>query len=304
MLEQLSELIGKENILTNEPMSKHTSFHIGGPAGYYIQVRTKEQLIGVLRILQDKGSPYYLIGNGSNLLVGDEGYDGVIVRLTGELASILGPDEAGYITAGAGAMLSQVAYQAMESGFSGMEFAFGIPGTIGGAIVMNAGAYDGEMRLVVSSVRLLLPDLSEVEKSCEAMELGYRTSILKSKAYEGAIVLSVTLQLQQGNRTAIKVKMDEFSKLRQSKQPLEYPSAGSTFKRPNGHYAGKLIMDAGLQGYRIGDAQVSEKHCGFVINRGNATAAEVRALMQQVEDEVFETTGIELEPEVIFLGNF
>lgn len=243
--------------------------------------------------------PYFILGNGSNLLVGDKGYRGVIIRLGGDFNHLT--VEGTLLTAGASVLLSAAARAAMENGLAGMEFASGIPGSVGGGVKMNAGAYDGEMRNIVESVQVMYKDGSILDLDNETMEFGYRNSVIKNRPY---VVLQVSMRLQEGDREAILARMNELTARRKEKQPLEYASAGSTFKRPEGHFAGKLIMDSGMRGARIGGARVSEKHCGFVINDGTAVAADIAELIQEVIETVKEKFGVTLEPEVIFLGDF
>lgn len=308
------EIVGKENLLTDVPMSHYTTFRVGGNAAYFVNVKSEEILIRLIRMLREEGMGYYLLGNGSNLLVSDQGYDGVMIRLGGDFSKIEWAEQAGQSAArdnvpdvgvicqaGAAVMLTHMAQAAAEHDLAGMEFAYGIPGTVGGAIVMNAGAYGGEMCQIVESVRLLDEDLQIVTLKGGEMAFGYRTSILKKKPY---VVLSVRIKLHPGDKKEIMEKMNTNMTARKEKQPLEYPSAGSTFKRPEGYFAGKLIQDAGLRGYRVGGAQVSEKHCGFVINTGNATAEDICQLIRDVQSKVRETSGVTLEPEVIMLGEF
>jgi len=243
--------------------------------------------------------PYYILGNGSNLLVSDKGYEGVVIQIFKNMNQIT--LEGDTITAQAGAILSAVANKALDSELTGFEFAAGIPGTLGGACVMNAGAYGGEMKDVLVNVVVLTQDGEFLTIPKEELELGYRTSVIAKKNY---IVLEATIKLTKGDKNAIKERMDELKVQRTTKQPLEYPSAGSTFKRPVGHFAGKLIQDAGLRGFQVGGAQVSEKHCGFVINKDQATAADVAELMRQVSAIVKDQFGVELEAEVKRLGEF
>ena len=243
--------------------------------------------------------PYFILGNGSNLLVGDKGYRGVIIRLGGEFTAL--KTEGNLLTAGASVLLSAAAREAMENGLTGMEFASGIPGSIGGGVKMNAGAYDGEMRQIVESVQVMYKDGSILDLDNDTMEFGYRNSVIKNRPY---VVLQVSLRLQPGNKEEILARMNELAARRKEKQPLEFASAGSTFKRPEGYFAGKLIMDSGLRGARIGGAQISEKHCGFVINDGTAIAADIAELIQEVVETVRDKFGVTLEPEVIFLGDF
>lgn len=297
--EELKTILPKGTVLTEEPMSRHTTFRVGGNADAYVVVQNIEQLRNTIAFLREKSISYFVIGNGSNLLVSDNGYRGAVLEIGREMSKISIEEDC--VCAQAGALLTVVAKEAMKAGLSGMEFASGIPGSIGGAIVMNAGAYDGEMKQIVREVTLLTAEGEIRTLTGEEMEFGYRTSILKREA---GIVLSVKLQLIPGDQDGITAKMADFAARRREKQPLEYPSAGSTFKRPAGNFAGKLIMEAGLSGAMVGGAQVSEKHCGFVINRDNATATDIYCLMQKIQRQVKETSGINLEPEVIFLGEF
>lgn len=280
-------------------MSSHTTFKIGGRAATFIEVENAQQLQKLQAFLYQHKEPYFILGNGSNLLVGDKGYQGVILHIGSAMNEVCVAGNT--ITAQAGAMLSKAASIAMEHSLTGLEFASGIPGSVGGGVMMNAGAYDGEMCQVVTQVKCIDEEGNEKCFDNKGMEFGYRSSILKKMR---ATVTEVTFELQQGEKAAIKEKMADFNQRRRSKQPLEYPSAGSTFKRPEGYFAGKLIMDAGLRGYQVGGAQVSEKHCGFVINTGNATAAEVQKLITDVKTEVYNRFQVELEPEVIQLGDF
>lgn len=296
-LEQIKDFMDETDIKVNEPMKYHTSFRVGGPAKIFLEISSEEILKKVFALLKEKNLPYFVLGNGSNLLVSDEGYEGVIIYLGKEFSEIKA--EENKITAGASALLGKVARICLKHGLTGLEFAAGIPGSLGGGVVMNAGAYGGELSQVVTGVRAMNPLGEILVLSKEELQMGYRTSIFKKEPY---VILEVTMQLQSGNKEEIEAKMEEYTKARKEKQPLEYPSAGSTFKRPEGYFAGKLIMDAGLRGYRIGDAQVSEKHCGFIINKGNATATEIKSLMQEVSQIVNEKFNVELEPEVILLG--
>ncbi len=291
--------VAEEDILFEEPMCRHTTFKVGGPAGCLVRISNFKQLQALVPYLREVDIPYFVLGNGSNLLVGDKGYNGVVLQIGGNLNQIV--VEGTTIKAGAGALMSQVAKMALEAELTGFEFASGIPGTIGGGVVMNAGAYDGEMKQVVTSVTVMNEAGEILKLDNEGMEFGYRNSIIKNRPF---VVLEVELKLQEGNHEEIKAKMDDLSKRRREKQPLEFPSAGSTFKRPEGYFAGKLIMDAGLRGYSIGGAKVSDKHCGFVINAGNATAADVAEVIQEVQEKVKEKFGVTLEKEVIFLGEF
>lgn len=292
-------IIGSDNVYTEEPLSLHTTFKIGGPADYYLCPHTAEEIRDVISLCKTEKIPFYILGNGSNLLVSDEGYRGAIIQIYKNFNDI--EIKGNLIKAKAGALLASIAKKALAYGLTGFEFASGIPGTLGGAVVMNAGAYGGEMKDVLVEATILTLDGEVKTLSLEELELGYRTSIL---AKEGYIALEATIRLEEGNQEEIQGKMKELTEKRTSKQPLEYGSAGSTFKRPEGHFAGKLIMDSGLRGYQVGDAQVSEKHCGFVINRGQATAKEVRSLMSHVIQTVEEQFQVTLEPEVKMLGDF
>lgn len=299
IIKNFGKIVPEENILVDEPMSRHTTFRTGGPASCFIRIGSVEQLQHMLTYLNKLEQEYYIVGNGSNLLVSDKGYNGVILSMTGAYNQI--ECRGNIITAGAGAVNSQVAAVARDNSLTGFEFAAGIPGTIGGALVMNAGAYGGEMKQVVKTVDILNPEGEIMTLDNETMEFGYRTSAVKNTRH---IIIQTTLELQKGNQEEIKATMEDLAARRRDKQPLEYGSAGSTFKRPEGHFAGKLIQDAGLRGESIGDAQVSEKHCGFIINRGNASASEVYELIKRVQARVYENSGINLETEVIMLGEF
>ena len=299
LYEFLESQIPKEYIKADEPMSKHTTFRVGGNADFFVEIGSPVELANMIKYLKQTERDHLVMGNGSNLLVGDKGYEGVILHLGSRFNRIETDGET--VTAQAGALLSSVAKAAAQNGLTGLEFASGIPGTVGGAVVMNAGAYDGEMKQVVTRVTVMTEDGELLELDNDTMEFGYRTSIIKSRPL---IVLEAQLTLAKGDAAAIREKMEDFACRRKSKQPLEYPSAGSTFKRPEGYFAGKLIMDAGLRGYRIGGAQVSEKHCGFIINVGNATAADISELMDEVVERVKEQFSVTLEPEVIRIGTF
>lgn len=297
-LNELKEKIDASWIRENEPMKLHTTFRVGGPADVLVTPDT-ESLPQVIALCKKHNLAYHVIGNGSNLLVGDKGIRGVVIAMTNRSAEIVCEGE--MIRAGAGTTLGQIASVAANNSLEGFEFAAGIPGTLGGAVVMNAGAYGGEMKDVVTSVVVLDREGNLKELSVGELDLGYRHSCIPENDY---VVLSVTMQLQRGDEAEIRAKMAELREQRVTKQPLEYPSAGSTFKRPKGHFAGKLIMDAGLRGYQVGGAQVAEKHCGFVINKDNATAADIVQLMQDVSAKVEEQFGVKLEPEVKMIGEF
>ena len=297
--QKLCSIVGEEQVLAEEPMKKHTTFRIGGPADFLVLPQTSQEIAEVTALCRKEGQPWYVIGNGSNLLVSDKGVRGVVIQLLRNFNRIEVSGEEIHVQAGA--VNASVARQALDAGLTGFEFAAGIPGTTGGAVVMNAGAYGGEMKDILKEVTVLEEDGRVHTLAAEELELGYRTSIIKTAGY---IVLEAKLQLKKGNPEAIRETMKDLTIRRTTKQPLEYPSAGSTFKRPEGYFAGKLIMDSGLAGYQVGGAQVSEKHCGFVINAGGATARDVRTLMDNVRDIVYKKYGVTLEPEVKFLGDF
>lgn len=297
--EQFCRVAGKGRVWRNEPMKKHTTFRIGGAADYYICPENAGQLKTVRDICIAADIPYYIIGNGSNMLVSDNGYRGVIIQTGRNLNGITVERE--ILRAQSGALLSQLARTALEQSLTGLEFAAGIPGTVGGAVVMNAGAYGGEIKDVLLEATVLTAPGEVVTLMAEELELGYRSSIIKRRK---DIVLEAVFKLEAGDAGLIQAEMDRMKEQRVAKQPLEYPSAGSTFKRPEGHFAGKLIMDAGLRGFQVGGAQIAEKHCGFVINKDHASAKDVSTLMKTVQQQVKEQLGVELEPEVKFLGDF
>lgn len=291
--------LGSDNVRLHEPMKKHTTFRIGGPADYYLCPHSTEELQKILQICRENKLEFFILGNGSNLLVSDKGYRGVVIQLWKNFSDVETEDNT--ITVKAGTLLSKVAAEALEESLTGMEFASGIPGTMGGAVMMNAGAYGGEMKDIIREVTVLTREGELLTLSKEEMNFGYRTSVVKEKGY---VVISAVLQLRKGDREEIRKVMDELKERRVTKQPLDMPSAGSTFKRPEGYFAGKLIMDAGLRGFSVGGAQISEKHCGFVVNKGDATAADVLGLIGEVQKRVQEKFGVALEPEVKFLGEF
>ena len=296
---QLINCIDEERVLVDEPMKKHTTFRVGGNADYFVMPQSAEEVKNIVALCKEADMPYYILGNGSNLLVGDKGYRGVIIQIYKEMNHIrIDGDK---VIAQAGALLSRVGTATLEAELTGFEFAAGIPGTVGGAVFMNAGAYGGEMKDIIANATVLTQDGDIVTINKEDLELGYRTSVIAKKGY---VVLEAEYQLQKGDKEAIRARMDELKVQRVTKQPLEYPSAGSTFKRPEGYFAGKLIQDAGLRGFQVGGAQVSEKHCGFVINKDQATAADIQELMRQVSDKVMQEFGVKLEPEVKTLGEF
>ena len=292
----LAEILGCES-RKYEPMSKHTSFKIGGNADVYIKVNNLSKLSTILKECQASDVDYMILGNGSNLLVSDEGIRGAVIRLDGDFRKITLLDDT-TIFCGAGATLAYLCKFALNCGLSGLEFAWGIPGTVGGAVFMNAGAYDGEMKDVVHSVSHISPsgEIGRTEK--ENLNFGYRTSVYRSN---NMIITGVTLKLKKGNPDEIRAKMDDYMSRRSTKQPLEYPSAGSVFKRPEGNFAGALIEQCGLKGKTCGGAQVSEKHAGFIINKSNATSKDVRDLIGEIQKTVSEKTGYSLECELIIL---
>lgn len=282
----------------NESMKRHTSFRAGGEAAWFAIPESVQELNAVLRACEKANTPWYVIGNGSNLLVSDKGYPGVIIS-TEKFDKL--EIEGNIVTAGAGVILSKAASMAYKSGLTGLEFAAGIPGSVGGACVMNAGAYGSEMKNVLKTVTVLTKDGEVVTLPAEELELGYRTSVIPKAGY---LVLEAEMALEEGNPEEIKALMDDLAFRRKDKQPLEFPSAGSTFKRPEGYFAGKLIEDSGLKGFSVGGAQVSEKHAGFVINKGDASASDIYALCKFVEQKVMEQFGVSLEMEVKLLGEF
>lgn len=298
---KLVAIINEDRVHKNELLGRHTTFRIGGPADYFV-CAGREQLASVVALCRQEGMPYFVIGNGSNLLVSDEGYRGVVIRLDKTEEMVF--DDAGeYLTGsvGAGVMLSAFAKEAARRGAVGFEFAAGIPGSIGGAIFMNAGAYGGEIKDCLVRVRVLNRDGQIVTMRAEELQLSYRGSILQK---EELYVLDADFRFEKGDAKAALERIEELNAMRRAKQPLEYPSAGSTFKRPEGYFAGKLIMDAGLAGFAVGGAKVSEKHCGFVINGKDATARDVRLLIAAVQAAVWEKYGVRLETEIRLLGEF
>ncbi len=297
MIEALKQIVGENSIFENENMASHTTFKCGGNASLYIAPNSTDELVRVLEVLSNENYPYMVIGNGSNLLVKDEGYDGAIVEVDKKISEIDVRGEE--IIVEAGAKLSKVATIAMENDLAGFEFAHGIPGNMGGAVVMNAGAYGGEMKDVLKWVKVVDQNGEIKTLENEELELGYRTSrVMKEKM----IVLEACIKLDLGVMGDIAEVMALLMSKRKASQPLEYPSAGSTFKRPEGYFAGKLVQDAGMKGYRVGDAMVSDKHSGFVINCGNATATEVIQVIKDVQAKVKEDFGVDLEPEVRIIG--
>ncbi|MBO4213880.1 MAG: UDP-N-acetylmuramate dehydrogenase [Lachnospiraceae bacterium] len=285
-------------IIENELMNRHTTFKVGGPCSVFISPK-KNEIPKAIKLCQEYDVPYIILGRGSNVLFSDKGYDGVVIEM-GEANNDITVDDT-VITAGAGATLAAVAMKAYENGLAGFEFASGIPGSIGGGLYMNAGAYGGEMKDVVVSAEAMDINGNLITVECEDMDLSYRHSTFMVR---DLIVMSVTIRLNKGDKAEIKALMDDFNGRRRDKQPLNYPSAGSFFKRPEGNYAGKLIEDAGLAGLRVGGAAVSSKHCGFIINVDNATSDDIIELMKKVQNEVKKQFGVDLEPEVKFVGSF
>ena len=296
----LKELLAiSANVKEYEDMSKHITFKAGGKARFYIEVDTEEELVKLVKYCKENKLKYFILGNGSDLLVSDKGYDGIIIS-TIKLKDMRIIDK-NSIEVSAGVLMSDIAKFTLENELSGFEFASGIPGTLGGAVFMNAGAYDGEMKDILTEVKILEDDLSIAYIDASLLDLSYRYSNIEEK---NRVVLAARLRLKKDKYNNIKFKMDDLEFKRKEKQPLEYPSAGSTFKRPKGYFAGKLISDVGLMGYHIGDAGVSTKHAGFVINKGNASASEIYSLICHIQKEVTEKFGVELEREVRLLGEF
>lgn len=300
----LLDRLDRDCVRLSEPMKEHTTFRVGGPADYYISVASIGELIDGLACCKEFEISAYVLGNGSNVLVSDEGIRGVVFQLDTDFSKMSlcqGENSEYLVTAQAGAMLGRLGAWIAKESLTGFEWAAGIPGTVGGAVYMNAGAYGGEMKDILTEVTVLTQDLQVEKRSLEQLRLGYRKSaLMEEKAY----VLDATFRLKKGNNEEIKAKMEELAGRRREKQPLEYPSAGSTFKRPEGYFAGKLIQDAGLCGYQVGGAQVSEKHCGFVINRNDATAQDIYQLTEDVSRIVQEKFGVRLEREIRLMGAF
>lgn len=293
----LAQIFASDDLLINEPMSKHTTFRCGGPAQFFVRASNASDITAAINAAEKADAPWWIVGCGSDLLVSDAGLPGVVIEI-GERMAHISIDES-VVRVQAGATNEAVAQAALEAGLTGYEFASGIPGSVGGAAIMNAGAYDGEFKDVAASVSCLFPDGTVREIPAEKADWSYRHSMMSD---EGLVVLGATLQLAAGNKEDIRAKMDDLAQRRSSKQPLEMASAGSTFKRPEGYYAGKLIQDAGMQGHSVGDAQVSTKHAGFVVNTGNATAADVLQVIRDVQAAVADQFGVTLETEVRMWG--
>lgn len=299
IISKFEDVIGKDRVLVEEPMKKHTTFRLGGAADYFLSPEKAEQVAELIHICREENISYFILGNGSNLLVSDRGYRGTVIQIFKNMNDIRVEGTKLYVQAGA--LLSAIARKALDAGLTGMEFASGIPGTVGGAAVMNAGAYGGEMKDIIKSVTVLTKEGEMKVLDASELQFGYRTSVIKENGY---VVLEAVIQLCPGDKETIQKRMEELKEQRVTKQPLEYASAGSTFKRPEGYFAGKLIQDAGLRGYQVGGAQVSEKHCGFVINTGDAVAEDVWNLIHDVQEKVYDKFQVKLEPEVKFLGDF
>ncbi|ERK29104.1 UDP-N-acetylmuramate dehydrogenase [Clostridium intestinale] len=296
LLNKLEKILDKNDIKINEPMSEHIYFKVGGPVDYLLNPKKKEQVVEIINICRNENIPYYIIGNGSNLLVKDGGIRGVVIKLC-ELDNIEVKDNT--IISECGALLSKVSEAALDNSLTGFEFACGIPGSIGGAVYMNAGAYDGEVSHVIKWAEIIDGDGKLVKLSKDELKLGYRTSYIME---HGFVVISACFELKFGDKELIKNRVDELTRRREERQPLEYPSAGSTFKRPPGYFAGKLIQDAGLKGFSLGGAAVSEKHSGFVINKGDATAKDILDLIAHIQATIKEKFGVELNTEVRIIG--
>lgn len=296
---RLNEICGRENVRNAVPMSEHTTFRTGGPADYFITPNDKNSYVELLSFLRCSDTDFFVLGKGSNLLVGDKGYRGTVIDTSAFLNAVHVEEEK--IIAETGAGLGTISGLAAGKSLTGLEFASGIPGTIGGAVYMNAGAYGGEMSQIVSSVEVVNPEGDIINMSVSEMGFGYRTSVIQS---EDLYVVSVEMNLHKGNKDEITAKIKELGIQRANKQPLEFPSAGSTFKRPEGYFAGKLISDAGLSGFTIGGASVSKKHNGFIVNTGNATSADILNLIREVQERVKSGSGVELTPEVRIIGEF
>ena len=283
----------------DEPMTNHTCFCVGGPAKLLIKPKDEESLVGILKEIKENNYNFYILGNCTNIIVRDRGFDGIIIKLKNKLNEVKKISDT-EIYGGAGASLKKISEFAMENSLTGLEFAHGIPGSLGGGVVMNAGAYDGEMKNVIKSVRLLDENYEVIEVPCQDMNFSYRHSLVQER---DLIVLGATFSLSQGNKDEIREKYEEFDRRRAEKQPLDMPSAGSTFKRPTGYFAGKLIDDSGLRGFTHKGAGISEKHCGFVVNKNKATASDVLETIEIVQKVVHDKFGVNLEREVKIIGD-
>lgn len=300
-IEQLKNVVRKGSVLVDEPLAAYTSFKTGGPADVLVIPAGPEELAATISLAKATENPYYIIGNASNILISDKGYRGIIIMLRDQHAKVTITDEGetALVTAPSACPLVKVAMEAARAGLTGLEFAAGIPGSLGGAVFMNAGAYGGEIKDCIVSAEVMNGNGEVFTIDKEALDLSYRHSAVEE---QGLVVLDATFRLKKGDTEAIMAVITDLNARRRDKQPLEYPSAGSTFKRPEGYFAGKLIQDAGLAGFAVGDACVSTKHCGFVINKGHATSTDIMQLINAVSDKVFETFGVRLEPEVRMLG--
>ncbi|MDE6635083.1 MAG: UDP-N-acetylmuramate dehydrogenase [Lachnospiraceae bacterium] len=291
---RLIQTAGKKNYYENEPMKRHITFKAGGPAAYYVTPDNAGKIAEIIKLCKETGVRYQIIGNGSNVLFTDDGYDGVVIAVGNKMSGITVDNNV--VNAGAGTKLAALAAQAAEHSLTGLEFASGIPGTVGGAIVMNAGAYGGEIKDVIISATVYDCDNDKIViLGNDELELGYRQSVLQKKEY---IVLEACFELEHGDKKEINDRMKDFNDRRKSKQPLSYASAGSTFKRPEGYYAGALIEECNLKGFGVGNAKVSEKHAGFVVNTGGASADDILSVIKHVQDTVYEQKKVRLEPEV------
>ncbi|MEQ8196873.1 MAG: UDP-N-acetylmuramate dehydrogenase [Clostridiaceae bacterium] len=296
LLSSLEQILNKDDIEIDAPMSEHIYFKVGGPVDFLVSPREKQQVVEVIKLCTEQKVPYYIIGNGSNLLVKDGGIRGVVIKLSNLKKMEI---EDNNIYAYCGALLSDLSKLAAENSLEGLEFACGIPGSVGGAVFMNAGAYDGEMSYVIKWAEVIDKDFNIIKLTKDQLKLGYRSSLIMEKGY---VVLSSCFELRRGDKEKINARMKELTERREDKQPLEYPSAGSTFKRPEGYFAGKLIQDSGLKGFSIGGASVSEKHSGFIINKGGATAKDIIDVISHVQKTVKEKFGVDLHTEVRILG--
>ena len=301
LIQQIQNIVGEDKMKLNEPMKDHTTMQVGGAAAVFVTPDSEEQICSLVRLLQKEAVPYYILGNGSNVIVRDEGYDGVIICLAESYKGYHiteDPDGRILVCVKSGTDNKAFSDAMISEGLAGFEFASGIPGSLGGATAMNAGAYDGEMKTIIREVKILDTDGQVVVKSNEEMQFGYRHSLVSDS---NGIVLETVLELHRDDPEEIQKRVDDLTRRREEKQPLEYPSCGSTFKRPVGYFAGKLICDAGLKGYRLGGAQVSEKHAGFVINRDHASAKNVLDLVDYIKKTVLESQGVQLECEIKIL---
>lgn len=296
-IEDLKNILTIDQIKENELMKHHTTFRIGGSADVMIMPNTEEEIVEIIALSNKHNIPYTIVGNGSNILVTDKGIRGLVIKIADNFSDV--QIEGNLVYAQSGARLTAISRKIYEAELTGFEFASGIPGTVGGGVYMNAGAYDSEMKNVIKTVRALDKTGNVIELSNEEMHFGYR----KSRAMEDSlIILSVVIELKHGDKAAIKAKIDDFTNKRVTKQPVSEFSAGSTFKRPEGHFAGKLIEETGLRGYTIGHAKISEKHCGFVINKGDSTCEDMLKFIQKVKHKVYEKTGVKLEEEIKIIG--